>query len=483
MKQPKALPFLFLTEMWERYGFYIIEGLLIFYLLQSPGVTDKQAYAILGEFTALAYISPIIGGYLADRILGFRTAVIIGAVLLCAGYILLATTVHSLLFIGLASIIMGNAFLKPNISSFLGNFYEEKDPRRDAGFTLFYMGINIGGMLSTLASGFIQRAFGWEVCFGVGAFGMLLAIATFCYGFKTYGKHGLPIRTSVLNLGKIKGFLRKISTPLAILLGLIASYFLLQTGDIGDWILTIVGVIVLGALLVVTMRLEKNERKPMLLLILLIAVSIFFWALFFQIYFSINLFIKRTVDLHLFGLSIPPVVFIGLESAFTISLAPLFAMGWSSLQRQKVDLSVISKFAFALFAVALGLFILYFATHFASASAPISPFWILLAYLPWAMGELFLSPIGLSAVTTLAPKRLVGWMMGVWFLSLGFGGSLAALLATKSVVPHAMIKLGELSAIKGIYAHAFLFYALLAAGIGVVVWLVSFRLKGRFAMS
>ena len=182
MKQPRALLFLSLTEMWERFGLYVVQGLLIFYMTKVLNFSDLKSYAIMGQFTALVYISPVLGGLCADRFLGFRLTILLGAYLLLVGYALMAFPFNEkeiTMYLGLAIVILGNGFLKPNISSFLGKFYQENDPRRDTGFTIYYMVFNFGIMLATLSSGYVQENFGWHACFGLAAFGLILAIIFF----------------------------------------------------------------------------------------------------------------------------------------------------------------------------------------------------------------------------------------------------------------------------------------------------------------
>lgn len=475
MKQPRALVALSLTEMWERFGLYIVQGLLIFYMTKVLNFSDTQSYAIMGQFTALVYISPIVGGLCADRLLGFRHTILTGAVLLLIGYGLMTFPLghqETMMFLGLAMIIMGTGFLKPNVSSFLGRFYQENDPRRDAGFTIYYMTFNLGIVLSTLSAGYIQEWFGWYACFGVAAFGQLLAIAFFRWGYRFYGTEGLPLRPERQTQFHLAGWLKKNgSSLLIILVGAGACFQLLKLSSTGNLMLTIIGIVLLLILTFITVRLEKLPRQKMLALLVLIVISIAFWAIFFQIFLVANIFIDRNVDRNIFGHTVPPIAFISLEAFFIFILSPVFAALWKKLHIKQIATSRGLQFTLALFVIGLALQILSLGTHFPHANNLINPWWVVICYLLITIGELFLSPIGLSMVTQLAPAKLVGLMMGVWFLGLSYGGLLAGYLGKQASVPKEMIN--QIALTNPIYGHAFQNYAWLGFGAALVTLLLT----------
>lgn len=453
MRQPRALLPLSLAEMWERFGLYLVQGLLIFYMTKALNFKDAQAYAVMGQFTALIYISPVLGGLCADRLLGFRHTILLGAYLLLTGYVLLAfpfVVKESAMLLGLAVIILGNGFFKPNMASFLGKFYHDDDPRRDAGFTLYYMIFNLGILLSTLSSGYIQEIFGWRVCFGVAAFGLILAIIFFRWGYRYFGDEGLPFQKS--------SYYTKINFIIGILFGTITCYQLLKLSGIGNLLLAIFGVLMLMTLLFVTSRLEKGLRPRMLALLALITISIVFWALFFQIFFVANLFIDRNVNREIWGHIVPPMAFISLESAFTFVLGPLMIIMWKKFSEKQIIISKSLQFALALATIAFALQLLVVGIYFAKGGL-IHPYWVVICYFFITLGEFMLSPIGLSMVSQLAPPKLVGLMMGVWFLGLSYGGLLAGYLGRQANVPQELIS--EIFRTNSIYAHAFQNYALL----------------------
>lgn len=467
---PKALKPLFLTELWERYGFYLVQGLLILYMTNAIGFTDRHAYHILGQFTALVYLSPIIGGFIADRILGYRYSILIGAILLGCGYALVATTQRELLFWGLATIIIGSGFLKPNISSFLGEFYQPHDTHRKSGFTIFYMGINLGSMLATLSGGYIQRYLGWQMSYVAAAIGMMIAIITYLVGYKVYGDKGYP-PTAKERQSRVLTFL---SNRIVFIIGcglLIAlAYLLLKDSDNGEQLFMILGGVGFLGLLALAFRYQQTERRNMIALLILFVFSIVFWAEWFQIFFSMNLFVERSVDRHLFGHEIPPVAFISLEAIFVVGLSPLFAWLWQRLQQHNINVSYQALFAGALLAMSIGFGILLIGLTVDTADPYIHAYWLIAYYLAISCGELLLSPIGLAMITELAPANCVGLLMGMWFFTLGLGGSLAGYLASFASIPKTVV---DPSQVTHIYQHAISIYMLLALGFAVLLIAIS----------
>jgi POT family proton-dependent oligopeptide transporter len=460
---PKILSFLFLTEMWERFGFYIVQGLLVLYLTRFYGFSDDQSFAISGVFLGLVYISPFIGGFLADKLLGFQAAIIWGGGFLVAGYTLLAlfNTVF-MLYPALAAIIIGNGLLKPNISSLLGTQYDNNNFHRESGFTLFYIGINIGVALSGF-SGYVRNAFGWNAAFALAAAGMMIALATFFYGSRYIKSTRTQIIEPICSKVKLQLFTYCI-------LVIIAVSFLLKIHTLAYWLLPSAGLILFIFLIVLTLQQPPEFRSRMIALTILILSSIIFWMLFLQLFNSANLYIDRLVDKNLFGLHLSTTIFYAMESVYIILLGPLFAWAWHNLSRKNKNPSPIYKFVLGIFFAGLGFLVLGVSTYFPNADNLINPLWILFAYLFITIGELFLSPIGLSAVTLLAPPRLIGMMMGIWFAATGFGGLFAGLIATIASVPKTAVTVADKLAI---YQNAFFDYALFAFFIAITLLFVN----------
>ena len=457
-KQPSALPIMFLTEMWERFGFYVVQGLLVLYTTQYFGYSDNKSYSTLGAFTALAYISPIVGGYLADRLLGFVTTVIWGGFILILGYALLAIPSNGdLLYPGLATIVIGTGMFKPSISSLLGAQYNEDDPRRDSGFTIFYIGINSGAFLAGISSGYIKDAFGWHVSFGLASIGLIIGLATFVYGLKTIhhvNPHPPLPRQTIFQL------------VFYCLLAIIGISFLLQVSALADYVLPGFGLLLIIYLTMLTMQQDAVYQKRMAMLNILILASIVYWMMYFQMFFASNLFVERLVDKTLLGFHLSTTVFYAAESIFIILLGPIMAWLWFYLGNKKKNPSTINKFILGILFGGLGMLVLSISTQYPDPQGQVYPAFIFFAYLLITIGELLLSPIGLSAVTMLAPSHLVGFMMGVWFVAIGFGGMLAGAIAKLASVPETAVTTAQKLAI---YHEAFLDYAYIAFFVTIVL--------------
>lgn len=466
MRQPPALFYLFLTELWERYGFYVVQGLLVLYLTQYFHFSDKQSYSVLGVFTGLIYVAPIAGGYLADRVIGFKPAIVIGGLFLIVGYAMLALPSPDLfLSPGLATIIVGNGLFKPNVSSLLGTQYETGDTRRDSGFTIFYIGINLGAFLAGLSSGYIKDVFGWQVGFGCAAAGLVIGLLTFLFGLrhiKSHTSHFVhrPILIALL--------------PLIFIFSIVVFTILLNVSWLADFILPVVGVLILLFLIVLISKQPKDYRPRMIMLLTLILASVIFWMIYFQMFFSANLFVDRLVNKNFLGLKLTTTQFYGSESIFVILFGPLFAYLWHALSHRQKNPSPVIKFILGLFFLGLGFLILSLSTFYPNTQMLINPLWIFGAYFFVMVGELLLSPIGLSAITSLSPPYLVGMMMGVWFVASGYGGIFAGWIADEANIPTSM-KSNE--AMLHIYQHAFLYYAYYGFVAALVLFILYIPLK------
>ena len=473
MKQPRALSPLFLTELWERFGFYTVQSLLIFYLLHVMNFTDKRAYTLLGEFTALVYLAPLAGGLFADRILGPRYSILIGAIFLGLGYFALGWYRYIPIHASLSLVIVGNGFLKPNISSFLGEFYHNDDPRRDAGFTLFYVGINIGALFALAGAGFIQEKLGWSIAFASAGVGMILSLITFCLGFRTFENRGLPIARATMSSQWLRLLSYKSSIAIIIVFFIFITYFLLISSGTSEILQSVVGVLILLTLIGVAFRYNKQERNRLFALLILMLASVIFWGLFFQSFSAVNVFTARNVDRSIGGFVIPPSTFIALESFFILLSGPLLAWFWQRLHLRKKDPTSGMKFSLAMFFSAGAMGVLVLGIYWHQPNDFVNAGWIVGFYALLTLGEMLLSPIGLSMVTALSPPQLSGMMMGVWFMSLGFGGQLSGYLSTKASMPTGL----AITSSNLIYARVFYYNALLALIAGIILLALSPWLK------
>lgn len=486
---PKGLFILFLTEMWERFSFYGMKALLIFYLVKYHLFTDSEGYSVVGSYAAMVYAMPVIGGYLADKYLGFRKAVLFGGVLLVLGHLGMAYEGNAatematglierdsfalgVFFFSLSLIVLGVGFLKANISSIVGELYTENDERRDSGFTIFYMGINLGSFLATIVCSWLGETYGWSYGFGAAGIGMLFGLVTFIYGTKYFNGKGEPGDPVFLSQ-KIYGVISRewmIYLISIISLGLI--WIFIQNHKLVEGLLIVASIASLIFIIYQLTKAGKVERDRLIALTILIIFSVVFWALFEQAYTSLNLFAERSIDRHIFGIEVPAGSFLSLNSLFIIIFAPVFAWIWIFLDKRHMQPNTAIKFGLAIVLVALGFGALVMGGNLAEAGK-VGAMWLVLAYLLHTWGELCLSPVGLSSVTKLSPSGIVGFMMGVWFLATAGAEYVAAVLAKLASIETTGGEVPDVVAATNSYIE--LFYKLFVVGgvIGAVLLLAS----------
>ena len=425
---PKGLFVCFATEMWERFSYYGMRALLILYLTKHWEFTDATSYLIYGAYTSLVYIMPVFGGMLADQILGSKKAVTYGAILLVFGH--LGMTVESneqIFYLSLALIVSGVGFLKPNISTMVGALYEEGDPRRDSGFTIFYMGINIGAFTATLLCGYLGEEIGWAYGFGAAGIGMLLGLFIFLWGQKYL--EGLAEPPSNKYMTKVNGISYENWAYISGVVMVLVTWFLVQNSQLVGQLLGGFGIIFIGAwLLYALLKCAPEERDRLIVVGILILFSLIFWALFEQAGSSLNILTDRGVDRVIFGWEVPASMFQSLNAGFIFTIAPLFALLWISLAKRNMEPSTPIKFSIGIVLVGLGFLALVYGMK-SSEGLQTGVIWIILIYLLHTLGELCLSPVGLSSVTKLSPQRIVGFMMGMWFFASAAGNYVASLIA------------------------------------------------------
>ncbi len=474
LKQPRGLYLLFFIELWERFGYFAVQALLILYLTKQFLFTDDHAYALFGAFTSLMYATPTIGGYLADRFLGFRKAIILGGLLYLFSYFGLASLNKHIFYLSLAGLICGNGFFKANVSSLLGTLYSTKDPRRDSGFTIFYMGINLGGVLAGVSCSWAAAKFGWQYGFGLCGIGMIICLLACFLGFKILGEHGLPYNPQQLTKKIIPGFSVQflIYLAAAILLALIS--LLIANAQLASNILIIFGVFSFASLLVMGFFEDRERRNKLYALLLLMLFSIAFWALYTQFFSSLTLFTDRLVDRTIFNYTVPPSMFSSLNPLFVFLLSPVMALIWFKIYNKSWNPSTPMKFAIALILTGMGFIFLKFGITFAGVGSLVSMAWLVQLYLFQTVGELCLSPVGLSAVTALAPPRLVGMVMGVWFMSLSAAFAVGGRIASLTSIPKSITNINDIA---NIYSSNFLHFGYGGVLTGIILIILTPQLK------
>jgi POT family proton-dependent oligopeptide transporter len=467
---PKGLYVCFLTEMWERFAFYGMKALLFLYLTKHHLFTDSNGYLLLGTYAGLAYALPLLGGILADRYLGMRKAVIFGGALLVLGQLGMAYTgsqasgsvgaaqqdalAIQIMYAALALIAVGVGFLKPSISTIVGRLYPDGDVRRDSGFTIFYMGINVGAALSSIVVAWVGETIGWGYGFALAGVMMALGLVQFVLGQKHLLGRAEPADPVLLRAPALAGLSREWLIYLAGVVTVVVVWQVLQTRLDFGWLgavfeghevtLTEVVAVVMGAGLFIWFGfflfsgISAIERGRMIVLMVLIVISALFWGLYEQSYGPWVAFAERVMDRSFLGFqwTAGQTTFFG--AACVIAFSPFFAWLWPRLDRAGLNPSLPAKFGLALVLVGLAMGVLQWSTASAQDGALVGMGWLIAAYAVMVAGELLLSPIGLSAVTTLSVPRVVGMMMGAWFLFSAFGEMIAGRFGTwASIAPEA----------------------------------------------
>ncbi|MFW6043482.1 MAG: peptide MFS transporter [Marinilabiliaceae bacterium] len=435
-QHPKGLYTLFFTEMWERFSYYGMRALLILYMTRQILYGDNQAYGIYAAYAALVYATPFLGGVIADQILGYRKSIIFGAVLMAIGHFLMAIESDVFFFSALAFIIIGNGFFKPNISSMVGGLYEQGDKRRDGGFTIFYMGINLGAFFSPLACGLLGELFGWHYGFGLAGIGMVAGLWVFLRGQRNISaENGAPPHPETLKKPLFAGLSKETLVYIGTIVIIPLLALLIYNYHLMDYVLTPFVIVVFAGLLIMSFKFEKVERQRIWVILILAFFSITFWALFEQAGSSITLFTENNVNRDILGLTIPTSVFQAVNPLFIIIFAPIFASLWLALARRNKEPNTTIKFSLGIIQLGIGFGIFVLGAGFAGDSGLVPVIFLLFGYLLHTTGELCISPVGLSMVSRLAPARLVAMVMGAWFLSFAMaqhlGGSIAQLTSTE----------------------------------------------------
>ena len=441
---PRGLSTLFFTEMWERFSYYGIRPLLVLFMTAALldggfGFDRTTASSIVGIYAAGVYLAGLPGGWVADRWLGLRQAIWYGGVFIALGHLSIAlSTVFArpAFFLGLILIVVGTGLLKPNISAIVGDLYPEGGARRDAGFSIFYMGINVGALTAPLITGVLGEKVGWHYGFGAAGVGMVLGLITYrMRAPTTLGSIGLGPSTSD------RGEHRRVRTIALAALGVLVAVVLLAMAGViridAVWLAQrMTGAMVTMVLayflyLFFLAGLSTEEKKRIAVVVVLFFFSVVFWSAFEQAPTSLNLFARDYTDRVVFGWEMPTLWLQSANSVFVILFAPVFAAIWMALARRGRDLSSPTKFAIGLVLTGLGFLVMVQAANIViqgGGNVRVSPWWLVLSYLLQTTGELLISPVGLSSMTKLAPRRFAGQIMGVWFVSLALGNLIAGLV-------------------------------------------------------
>lgn len=476
---PKGLFVLFFAEMWERFSYYGMRALLIFYLTQHWLYNDEKASVIYGAYTALVYIAPVLGGYLADKYLGQRKAVLFGAVLLTIGHFLMAfegqeavgheaNPMIDVFWAALAFIIVGSGFLKANISVIVGQLYPRTDIRRDGAYTIFYMGINVGAAVGTIIAGYLGQTYGWAYGFGAAGIGMLLGLIVFIV-FKPLllgkGESTVPEKLEAPIMGmKFEWFLYIVGFA-----AVAVTWWLVQNQAVVGSILGVFGLALVAFVVWEAIKIGGEDRDRIFAAMFLIVGSVLFWALFEQAGSSLNLFTDRYVDRQ----GVSASIFQSINPIYIIMLAPLFAGLWTWLAKKGLEPSTPAKFGLALIQLGAGFLVLVFGASAVGMENMTPVIFIFLIYLLHTTGELCLSPVGLSAMNRLAPAHMASLIMGTWFFASATGNFVAGLISAATGSEAASGEGAAKETVLAVYSQI----GWITVGVGVAVIVISPLIK------
>jgi len=450
MGHPRGLSTLFFTELWERFSYYGMRALLVLFMTAetmtltgepSPnpglGFDIGKATAIYGLYTFFVYVLSLPGGWVADQLWGQRKAVMVGGIIIAAGHFSMAVPTTTFFYIGLALIVIGTGLLKPNVSSMVGDLYPEGGAERDAGFSIFYMGINLGAILGPLLCGIIGENYNWHWGFSLAGFGMVLGLISYKYGYKFLGTAGDLKTDDSPEILKKRG--RNFYTTLsAVAAGIVLFIFMMTSGLINISLQELAGslgviavtiTIAFFAYIIFLGGHTTEEKKKLGVIFWLFILAALFWSGFEQAGSSLNLFAKDLTNRVILGTEVPASTLQLINPIFIVIFAPIFGWMWTWLAHRQKNPSIPVKFGLGLFGLAAGFFVLSWGAANATIENPVSPSWLIVTYFLHTCGELCLSPVGLSSMTKLAPKSRVSQMMGIWFVAAAVGNLFAGLMA------------------------------------------------------
>ena len=489
---PRGLALLFVTEMWERFSYYGMRGILVLYLVNALRWDTARAANLYGTYTMLVYITPLIGGFLADRVIGTRRSLVIGGVIIAMGHFTLAFPGMTAFYLGLGLIIAGTGFFKSNVATMVGQCYREGDERRDAGFTIFYMGINLGAFLGPIICGYLAQSgrFGWHWGFAAAGVGMVLGLLVYVAGRDRY-LPGIGVGRAVERaraLAPVAAVEHPAATITHAVLGAIALTAVAWLLAGSNLMALLMGAIIGAALGITFLGTHGEERKRVVALFIVVFFVIFFWACYEQTGSSMNLFADKHTDLTAGTFHIPSSWFQSVNPLAILIFAPLFAWLWRALAARRLEPPTALKMVAGLALLGGGFVFMVLGGAKADTGVLVSPFWLVAAYTLHTLGELCLSPVGMSYVTKIAPARFASLLMGVWFLANAaankVAGALAAFTPTPGEAPPAVSsRLGELIQHASATQRGFYMIFVVAALSAAVIMLLFVPLLRRLTAS
>lgn len=462
--QPRAFYMVFMLEIWERFGFYTVQGVLTLYFIRFLGFDDDTAYFTFGAFSALVYGMVVVGGYLGDKLLGTKRTIVLGLVVLASGYLSLAVTDARHVFFALGLICVGNGLFKANPSSLLSRCYPKEDMRLHSGFTLYYMAINLGSIIALFAGPALAAKYGYPYAYLLSFVGIMLGLVNYWLQRRYIANINTPADQRSISLWQWSLIIIGIAGAT------MASAYLLQHVMLAKYLLWLVMSVVVVIYFMLMRRENKTASIRMLVALILMVEAVAFFTLYQQMPTSLNLFAVNNVHPYLFGISINPQSFQALNPIWIILMSPLMAMLYDWLDRHGIAFPIPYKFASGMTLCGLSFVILYFARYIHDDIGMVSSWWLVVSYIFQSLGELLVSALGVAMVAELVPPKIVGFVMGMWFLTVAMAGFIGAEVAAITALPM-QVQPGVASLM--IYTKAFAGIGLLTLLLSLVLWIAS----------
>lgn len=467
-EQPRAFHMIFMLELWERFGFYTVQGILTLFFIRHLGYSDVESYYTFGAFSALVYGMVVIGGYLGDRVLGTKRTIVLGLIVLSVGYFALALVGKELVFLALGLICVGNGLFKANPSNLLSKCYDENDSRLHGGFTLYYMAINLGSMVALVMGPAVSSTYGYSYAYILSALGLCIGLVNYWFQ-RRYVAH---INTEA-DLRKIS-LMQWAVVILGVLLMTEAAAYLLQHVMLAKNLLWTVTIFVIGVYVMVMRKQGRASFMRMLVALALMIEAVIFFTLYQQMPTSLNLFAVNNVIPTFFGITVDPQSFQALNPIWIVLMSPVLAYFYRKLNQSGIMFTIPYKFALGMTMCAISFLMLYFARYFYTGDGLVSSWWMIFSYFFQSVGELLVSALGVAMVAELVPAAHAGFVMGMWFLTSAVAGFIGATVASYTALPE-NIKPGVESLT--IYTDVFACIGLVTLLISVVMWFLSPRLS------
>ena len=463
-EQPRALSMIFMLEIWERFGYYTVQGILTLYFIRILGFDEKTAYFTFGAFSALVYGMIAVGGYLGDKVLGTKRTIVLGLITMALGYLALALVDKQRIFLALGLVCVGNGLFKANPGSLLSKCYEENDPRLHSGYTLYYMAVNLGSIVALFIGPAISTKYGYSYAYLLSAIGICLGLANYWFRRPSIAHINTTADQRVIPFWKWNIII------ISILVVTQLSAFLLQHLLIAKNLVVLVTSLVVGTYFIYMRRENKGAALRMLLAFLLMVEAVAFFTLYQQMPTSLTLFAVNNVNPYLFGIPIDPQSFQALNPIWIIVMSPVMINFYSQLNRRGISFPIPYKFALGMTFCGLSFSILYFSRYFHNELGIVSSGWLVASYLLQSLGELLVSALGLAMVAELVPGHIAGFVMGMWYLTTAVAGFIGASVASLTALPK-NVQPGLESLM--IYSQVFAYIGLASLGLALLLWIIS----------